>query len=94
MAEIPKGIQRIELDGEYDISRKDEIVALFAMLDGEDPLLINLTAVSYIDSTVLRELAGLRLRSASRPITLLGANDGIKRVFRIVSFDKMFEIAE
>lgn len=85
---------RIALDGEYDLSRKDEVAELFKTLDGDGALVIDLTNVTYIDSTVLHELAALRLRWADRSITLEGVNQHIRRVFDVVNFDQIFEIVD
>lgn len=85
--------RRVVLQGEYDLMRKDEIAALFQTLDGDGDLIIDLSHVTYLDSTILEELAALRTRSARRSITLAGASDHIRRVFRIVGFDQIFESA-
>ncbi|HMF27621.1 MAG TPA: STAS domain-containing protein [Candidatus Cybelea sp.] len=86
--------RRVMLEGEYDLTRKAEIATLFQTLDGDGDLVIDLTNVTYLDSTILDELAALRRRSAQRSITLSGANDHIQRVFRIVGFDQIFKTAE
>jgi anti-anti-sigma factor len=83
---------RIELDGEYDLSRKEELSSLFAALDGDGPVVIDMARVSYIDSTILKELSTLRLHQPEREITLAGANSNVKRILRLVSFDSLFRI--
>jgi anti-anti-sigma factor len=83
---------RVELDGEYDISRRQELMSLFASLDGNDPIVIDMAKVSYIDSTILHELSILRARDHERPITLFGANANVRRILQFVSFDRVFEI--
>jgi anti-anti-sigma factor len=92
MAASPPRSRRISLEGEFDLTRKDELESLFSSVDGDDALTIDLTGVTYIDSTILHELAALRLRSARRSITLSGANGHIRRVFKIVNFDQIFDI--
>jgi anti-anti-sigma factor len=84
---------RIALEGEYDLTRQDEIARLFDSLDGDGAVLIDLTNVTYLDSTVLKELARLRLRCAGRTISLAGANDNIRHIFKIVGFEDIFDIA-
>jgi anti-anti-sigma factor len=86
--------RRVLLEGEYDLTRKAEIATLFRTLDGEDDLIIDLTDVTYLDSTILDELATLRRQSEQRSITLAGANAHISRVFRIVGFDRIFYTAK
>jgi anti-anti-sigma factor len=83
---------RVELDGEYDLSRRQELASLFASLEGESPLVIDMTKVTYIDSTILHELSTLRERDRGRAITLLGSNASVRRILEIVSFDRIFEI--
>ncbi len=84
--------RRIELDGEYDLSRKGELIELFASLDGEDSIVFDMTKVSYIDSTILHELSVLRARHADREITLTGANSNVRRILHLVSFERLFGI--
>jgi anti-anti-sigma factor len=84
----------IALDGEYDVTRKQELGSLLESLEGSDPLVIDVTKVTYVDSTALRELSALRLRNPARPITLLGANGNVRRIFQLVSFDRVFDIPD
>lgn len=87
-------VKRIELEGEYDLTRKDEIASMFGCINGEASVVIDMAKVTYMDSTVLKELATLRLRDASRLIRVAGPNQHIRRLLRLVSFDKLFEITE
>ncbi len=82
----------IKLDGEYDLTRKDEIAGLFGSIDGESSVVIDMTAVTYVDATFLCELRLFRLRDEARSITLAGANTHIRRVLKIVNFDEMFDV--
>ncbi len=86
--------RRIALSGEYDVTRRHELSALFESVDGEEPLAIDLSGVTYIDATALRELSTLRLRNPARTIALLGANPNLRRVFALVGFDRVFDIPE
>jgi anti-anti-sigma factor len=82
----------LRLTGEYDLTHKDEIAELFATVDGNSSVLIDLSEVTYIDSTILRELAILRKRQNGHSIELVGASSQNERVLRIVDFDKLFDI--
>ncbi len=82
----------IKLDGEYDLRRKDEVAGLFGSVDGESSVVIDMTTVTFIDSTFLRELSTLRRRDGARSIKLAGANDHVRRVLKIVNFDELFDI--
>jgi len=83
---------RVTLDGEYDLTRKEEIAVLFAALDISEPVHVDLTNVTYMDSTVLHELAALRLRCDD--ITLAGPSDNIRRILHLTHLDKLFHITD
>jgi anti-anti-sigma factor len=83
---------RIELEGELDIARQDELQRLFDSIQKDGPLTIDLGQVTYADSTFLRLLASLALRFQEVPIRLVGAQPNLRRVFSIVQFDKLFQI--
>lgn len=83
---------RVTLKGEYDLARLSEIAALFDSLDDDGSVLIDLAEVTYLDSTVLKELARLRLRDENRVISLAGANSNIRRLLKIVGFEEIFDI--
>jgi anti-anti-sigma factor len=86
--------RRIQLDGEYDLSRKDELHSIFASLAADGPATIDLTNVSYVDSTFLHLLATLHFRLNGHEVTLIGVSKGIRRLLRIVSFDQLFHIPD
>lgn len=92
--ERESSVRVVSLEGEYDISRKREVTELFDSIHGGGPLVIDMAKVSYLDSTILAALASLRIRLKEQPITLAGANSYVRRLFNIVSFDKLFEITE
>lgn len=85
---------RIDLDGEYDLSRKEELHALFAALDGKRSIVIGLQRVTYADSSLLHELGMLRKRFETCPITLAGASRALRRLLTTLSFDRLFEISD
>jgi anti-anti-sigma factor len=80
--------------GEYDLSRKAELEALLGTLASDRPATIDLRGCTYADSTVLSILALLRVRFAEVPITLLGPTPQLRRLLKIVNFDKIFRIIE
>ena len=90
MVDATESQRLIKLDGEYDLTRKDEIAGLFGSIDGESAVVMDMTAVTYIDSTFLRELSMLRRRAGAKSITLTGANEHVRRVLKTVSFDAFF----
>jgi anti-anti-sigma regulatory factor len=86
--------RRVQLDGEYDLSRKEQVAALFGALPGDGPVTIDLSKVTYIDSTFLHELAALRLRFKEQSITLTGASAGVKRILKLVKFERLFVLVD
>ncbi|HEX3458968.1 MAG TPA: STAS domain-containing protein [Candidatus Baltobacteraceae bacterium] len=85
---------RIELYGEYDLSRRAEIQLTFATLVPNGALIVDLSKVTYVDSTFLNELVELRERLPGSQITLLGPNANLRRVLQLMSFDRLFDIRE
>ena len=49
-------IEIVELDGELELSRKQEIRDAFSLRDGARGVLVDLAGVTYADSTALTEL--------------------------------------
>jgi len=85
---------RVELSGEYDLSRKEELGLLFAALPVDRSAVIDLSRVTYVDSTFLHELAALHCRLKEQVVALVGASSAIRRVLGIMGFDRLFRIAE
>lgn len=90
----PSPARRIELEGEYDLARKEEIVKEFASLDGEPAVVVDLTKVTYLDSTLISEIGLLRVKRLDRHITLVGANENIRRVLKIAGLDRIIDQIE
>jgi len=84
--------RRIELVGEYDISQKPDVAALFRALEPGGPATIDLRRVTYVDSSFLNELVKLRTRFIPHPITLLVRDGNVRRILRLVKFDLLFAI--
>jgi anti-anti-sigma factor len=90
----PPSLRRVELDGEYDLNRKEEVAQLFASLSTDGPAVLDMSRVTYVDSTFLRELAVLHLRFKEFPVTLVGVDSNVERILRIVKFDRLFRFAD
>lgn len=86
--------RRIELDGEFDISRRDEVSCAFDALPNDGPAVVDMTHVSYVDASFFRALTSLHARFKEWGVTLVGVRPQIRRVFRIVDFERQFRIAE
>jgi anti-anti-sigma factor len=86
--------RRIKLKGEYDLARQDEIAKEFAGLDGDPTVIVDLSEVTYLDSTVLRELALLRLKRLDRHISLVGADQNVRRLLKIAGLERIIDQIE
>ncbi len=86
------GEQRVKLEGEYDLLRQAEVAEIFASLPALKQLTLDFSAVTYVDSTFLGELARLHQRLADCRISLTGANKNLKKIFALVGFDQLFTV--
>lgn len=80
----------IELSGEYDLSRKDELTKAFASVTDGVPVTVDMSAVTYVDSTFLGALAAMRIRLGELPVTLVGVQPNIARILQIAKLDGFF----
>jgi len=86
----------IDLEGEVDVytapQLKQQIINLLD--DGVRRIIVNLSAVDYLDSTALGVLIGglKRLRERDGNLDLICPNPRIKRIFQITGLDKIFDI--
>ena len=65
-----EGGRRLGLVGEYDIADKATLARLFGSLAPDGPAAIDMTGVTYVDSTFLHELYALRSRLSAHVVTL------------------------
>jgi anti-anti-sigma factor len=84
--------QEVVLEGEIDIHDADRLRALFDACTHGAPALIDMSAVTYLDSTVLNELA--RLRRRCEDVVLIVRSAQIERILEIVGFDSTFRIVK
>jgi anti-anti-sigma factor len=86
----------VKLDGDLDFSRKAQIVALLAEADNADIAIVDLSDVSYIDSSCLSCLALQKKRmhenGTAAVLRIAGASESLKRIFEICGLDKTFEM--
>ncbi len=78
----------VRLGGELDLSNVSSLRAKLAAIDG--PAVVDLSDVTYLDSTALNELAVLRRRVGSVALVVASAN--IRRTLEIVGFGRSFQI--
>lgn len=91
-----QGITVFELQGRVDSSGAAELDAALqsAVADGHTRLVLDMAQVSYINSAGLRTLADIltQCRGAGGSVRLVALSSKVERVFKIIGFDKFFEI--
>ena len=80
----------ITLRGELDMSNVAEMRSSLA--DARGPAVVDLSAVTYLDSTALYELGVLRKRVGN--VVLVAPSPHIRRTLEIVGFTKLFDIVD
>ena len=83
----------VRLSGELDISTAAELEALLSELEapgGPTRILVDLSDLSFMDSTGLRLLvtADLRLRRDGRELRLIPGPEAVHRVFRLALLEE------
>jgi len=90
------GASVIDLEGEVDVYTAPQLKQqIIDLLDGGvRHVIVNLTAVDYLDSTALGVLIGglKRLRERNGALDLICPNPRIRRIFEITGLDKIFDI--
>jgi anti-anti-sigma factor len=93
--EQPGGV-RVELTGEIDLSVIDDLERRLApaLEQAPDPLVIDLRAVEFLDSSGLRLLIALneKTQADGRRFTLIAAGDPVARVLELAGIDDRLEI--
>lgn len=86
----------VNLSGEYDLSCKDELHTQFYALRAEPNLVLDLSAVTYLDSSFLSQLVWLhegRKERGFRTETLVIPKDSVvERLFEIVGMTRLFRV--
>ena len=80
----------IALRGELDLSNVAALRASLGALSG--PAVVDLSDVTYLDSTALYELDALRRRVGS--VALVVASPNVRRTLEIVGFEKFFRVVQ
>ena len=97
-SQVMEGAAIVTVTGEIDIYaapafKRDLLEAMTATSEG---MIVDLSALEFIDSSGLGVLIGLlrRLNGQKRPLALIITNARIIKVFVITGLDKIFEIVE
>lgn len=89
----PTGIVRhLKLEGDFDLSDGERLSNLLGSLAPDGPAVIDLTDVTYVDSTFLHALADVAVRLGRHRITLVGVSASIRRILATAEFEKLVRI--
>jgi anti-anti-sigma factor len=87
---------KIKIDGRFDYENHQEFSAAYRELPdiAHTKFIIDLSKVTYLDSTALGMLLLLRERAGGDrcDITLLGANPDTKKILDITNFQQLFKL--
>lgn len=88
----------VEVSGDIDINRSNEFQqVLLAVLDDKpDRVVVDLSAVPYMDSSGVASLVKLlsRARKANIKVMLIKLNDRVRSIFEITRLDNVFTICK
>ncbi len=86
----------ITLSGEYDVHRSDDLERQLAPADHADIAVIDVTAVTYADSSAINALVRLRRRMLANGgrgiIRLIGAQRSFRRLLALTALDNVFDL--
>ncbi|GAB3827190.1 STAS domain-containing protein [Dactylosporangium cerinum] len=91
-----QGHSVVRADGELDVSTAPQLrqTITSALDDGGEKVIVDLSAVTFMDSTTLGVLIGAhnRVRERGGALGLVCPDDKIRRVFRITGLDNVFAL--
>jgi anti-anti-sigma regulatory factor len=83
--------------GEYDLAHQLSLRADFDSLRDEAEVVLDLTAVTYLDSTFVNELLRLnthRVERGLRPPSIVRSALALKRIFSLLYFGALFRLVD
>ena len=88
----------LALSGELDLASAGDVEEELSRIEQSRPaqIVLDLRALSFMDSTGLRLIAGAdhRAREDGRRVTIVQGPEAVKRVFSITRLDERLEIVE
>jgi anti-anti-sigma regulatory factor len=80
---------------EWDVTGCEDLAKLLKPTYTHPNVILDLTPVTYMDANCLRELARMQAERAKRvllPVHLVVASPHIRRVFKLVQFDRVWPL--
>lgn len=91
-ARSPQGSAEVTLSGELDLSFVPAVRSRLETLTSGD--VVDMRGVTYLDSSILTELARAAKRLGPQRVTLLIRSRFVRRVLDLMKFDEMFAIVD
>ena len=89
------GPRVLRLIGELDISGADALAeAISALGDGADPVTLDMTELTFMDSSGLRELLRAAREDEARTIRLVAPGPSVRKVLDIAGVLASFEVVD
>jgi anti-anti-sigma factor len=82
----------VSFNGELDIWKEKDVEVRFSSVDGSAPVVVDLSAVRYLDSAFLSALVRLRRRLPSCSITLVVTTPSVRRILELTDMHRLFTI--
>jgi anti-sigma B factor antagonist len=96
--ETQDGAVHVQLRGELDLSTIDKVESALTTVEEDSPatIVLDLTGLSFLDSTGLRTIvtADQRARRADRRLVVVKGPDTVHRVFTITRLDERLEMVD
>lgn len=93
---VEKDVTVVKVTGELDVFSSPRLrEQLLDVIDtGPVRLVVDLSGVTFLDSTGLGVLVGIyhRLRARNGTMSFVGANERVRRVFRVTQLTKIFAL--
>lgn len=87
----------VELQGEYDVARREELDGLLDRYGDAEPLAFDMHDVGSIDTSFIRSLVRFqraRKEAGRTPIVLLKPSSAVRAIIDKTQLDRTFEIRE
>lgn len=92
------GVSQVVLAGEFDLAGIQQFDTVMAEVESKNPdaIVIDLSALSFMDSSGLRALvmADHRARDAGRRLAIVPGPPPVRRVFEITQLDDRLDLIE
>jgi anti-anti-sigma factor len=87
----------LTLTGDYDVSQRSTLRAELAAVEDSDGLIVDLSGVTFIDSSCVGELVsmhGARVAAGHPPLTVVQDDFIVKRLFELLGLNLVFHVVD